>query len=137
MRSNTAAWTSRARLYDSIFAAISTQAIDETLKFGQSGGNGSSMACGTGHLVAAASEQGAISQGVDFLAETMIDMARKNYPQAIFEFQMLLCCLSRIVHLTATCVWFVTHMENPQVAVNEAFRSCASVDFMPCPVVWS
>jgi ubiquinone/menaquinone biosynthesis C-methylase UbiE len=118
------AWMSRARLYDSMFAAISTQAIDETLKSlgNLQGKRFLDVACGTGHLVAVASERGAISQGVDF-AETMIEMARKNYPSGDFRVaDATMLPFNDCSFDAATCMFGLSHMENPQVAVNEAFR---------------
>lgn len=118
------AWTSRAGLYDLMFAAISTQAIDETLKSlgNLQGKRLLDVACGTGHLVAAASEQGAMSQGVDF-AETMIEMARKNYPSGDFRVaDATMLPFNDCSFDAATCMFGLSHMEHPQVAVNEAFR---------------
>ena len=71
------AWSQRAESYDAIFASISSQAIRDILdSLGViEGQRHLDVACGTGHLVAAASQRGAVSKGVDF-AEPMIDAAQ-------------------------------------------------------------
>lgn len=81
-----AAWSARASEYDALFAQVATQAIGPIVA---SLGPGSrrrhlDVACGTGHLVAAASRRGWQSEGVDF-AQPMIDVARATYPQERFR----------------------------------------------------
>lgn len=118
------AWSQRASDYDTLFAAVSTQAIDDLLD-GVSPLTGKwhlDVACGTGHLVAAASKRGAISEGIDF-AQTMIETARTHYPEGQY----------RVADATelpyddrafdaVTCAFGLSHLENPQAAVAEAFR---------------
>ena len=118
------AWSQRASDYDTLFAAVSTQAIDDLLD-GVSPLTGKwhlDVACGTGHLVAAASKRGAISEGIDF-AQTMIETARTHYPEEQY----------RVADATelpyddrafdaVTCAFGLSHLENPQAAVAEAFR---------------
>jgi 2-polyprenyl-3-methyl-5-hydroxy-6-metoxy-1,4-benzoquinol methylase len=62
------AWSQRASFYDDLFASVSTQAITPILdSLGDLPGKRHlDVACGTGHLVAAASQRGAVSEGVDF-----------------------------------------------------------------------
>src|SRR5512139_3491246 len=80
------AWSQRASFYDALFAPVSMQAIDSILDSlgALRGKHHLDVACGTGHLVAAASKRGAISEGVDF-AQTMVAIARLNYPQERFQ----------------------------------------------------
>ncbi len=74
-------WSNIAGEYDDLFAPVSTQVIGKILEnVGQvQGKRHLDIACGTGHLVAAASQRGAISEGVDFAPE-MVAAARVNYP---------------------------------------------------------
>jgi ubiquinone/menaquinone biosynthesis C-methylase UbiE len=118
------AWSQRAEIYDTEFAQISTQAIRDSLdSLGDLDGKRHlDVACGTGHLVAAASQRGAASEGVDF-AESMIDVARRTYSTEIFKVADAVqlpyedCSFDAV-----TCAFGLSHMENPQAAVNEAFR---------------
>lgn len=118
------AWSERASYYDALFASISTQAIDDILdSLGTLHGKRHlDVACGTGHLVAAATRRGAISEGVDF-AQPMIDVARRAYHEACFR----VADAAELPHgdqsLDAvTCAFGLSHMENPQTGVDEAFR---------------
>jgi ubiquinone/menaquinone biosynthesis C-methylase UbiE len=81
-----AAWSERAETYDAIFASISSQAIRDILDIlgGIEGKRHLDVACGTGHLVAAASQRRAASEGVDF-AEPMIAAAQATYPGLPFK----------------------------------------------------
>lgn len=80
------------------------------------------VACGPGHLVAAATARGAVSEGLDF-SELMIALARTTYPQACFR-------VADAAHLphedqvvdAVTCAFGLNHMKNPQAPVTEAFR---------------
>ena len=118
------AWSQRAVEYNDLFASISTQAIDSVLDNIEPlmGKKHLDIACGTGHLVAAAAVRGAISAGIDF-AEPMIEIARATYPKAHFQ----VADASELpfddqTFDAITCVFGLLHMENPQAAVNEAFR---------------
>jgi len=118
------AWSQRAETYDALFASISMQAIRDILdSLGElEGKKHLDVACGTGHLVAAASQRGAASEGVDF-AEPMIKVARKTYPREMFR----VADAMQLPHETCsfdamTCAFGLSHMENPQVAVDEVFR---------------
>ena len=118
------AWSQRAGDYDALFAPVSTQAIDGILDgLGTlTGQRHLDVACGTGHLVAAASKRGALSEGVDF-AKAMIDVARGTYPNDSFQ-------VADATHLpydgylfdAVSCAFGLSHLENPQAAVAEAFR---------------
>ncbi len=118
------AWSQRASFYDDLFASVSTQAITPILdSLGDLPGRRHlDVACGTGHLVAAASRRGAMSEGVDF-AQPMINVARTSYPDQCFK-------VADAAHLPyedasldmVSCAFGLSHMENPQAAVNEAFR---------------
>lgn len=119
-----AAWSARASEYDDLFASVSTQAISDILdSLGfLKGKRHLDVACGTGHLVAAASARGAISEGIDF-AEPMIEVARATYPKSRFQ-------VADATDLpyddqtfdAVTCAFGLLHMENPQAAVHQAFR---------------
>ena len=118
------AWSARAGHYDALFASVSTQANEDILEsLGTlEGKRHLDVACGTGHLVAAASARGANSEGVDF-AEPMVDVATSTYPQRRFQ-------VADATHLpyaghsvdAVTCAFGLSHMENPRAAVAEAFR---------------
>jgi SAM-dependent methyltransferase len=118
------AWSERATVYDDLFAGISTQAIAPLLD-----GLGDlrdkrflDVACGTGHLVAAASRRGARSEGIDFAAP-MVDAARRNYPAGCY-------CVADAMQLpfeagtfdALACAFGLSHMASPQRAVAEAYR---------------
>ena len=118
------AWTQRASYYDALFAPVSTQAIDAILDSLEPLNRRGHLdiACGTGHLVAAASKRGAASEGIDF-AQAMVEAARQNYPGECFQ-------VADAAQLpyddrsfdAVTCAFGLSHMEDPQAAVNEAFR---------------
>ena len=118
------AWSQRAGDYDALFAAVSTQAIDGILdSLGTlQGKRHLDVACGTGHLVAAASKRGAISEGIDF-AQAMVDAARSTYPAETFKVADATELPYDDHSLDAvTCAFGLSHMEHPQAAVDEAFR---------------
>lgn len=118
------AWSQRAETYDAIFASISAQAIRDILdSLGKlEGKRHLDVACGTGHLVAAASQRGAASEGVDF-AEPMIEVARRIYPKGDYHVADATQLPYENSSLDAvTCAFGLSHMENPQSAVDEAFR---------------
>jgi ubiquinone/menaquinone biosynthesis C-methylase UbiE len=118
------AWSERAETYDALFASISTQAIRDILdSLGDlEGKRHLDVACGTGHLVAAASQRGAASEGVDF-AEPMIKIARATYPKDIFRVADATqlpyddCSFNAV-----TSSFGLSHMEDPKAAVEEAYR---------------
>lgn len=119
------AWSERAAFYDDAFASLSSQAILTILdSIGDlNGARHLDVACGTGHLVAAAAGRGADSEGVDF-AQPMIDAAQANYPGARFR-------VANAAQLpyddgifdTITCSFGLSHMEFPEAAVAEAYRT--------------
>jgi ubiquinone/menaquinone biosynthesis C-methylase UbiE len=118
------AWSQRASDYDALFATVSTQAIGDILdSVGPlTGQRHLDVACGTGHLVAAASRRGALSEGIDF-AQAMIDVARSSYPDDCFQ----VADATRLPYDgysfdAVTCAFGLSHLENPQAAVAEAFR---------------
>ncbi len=117
-------WSERANFYDELFAGVSAQAIAPMLDHlgTLEGIHLLDVACGTGHLVAAAAKRGAISTGVDF-AEPMIAVAQSNYPRQHFQ-------VADATHLpfddasfdVVTCSFGLSHMEFPQTAIQESFR---------------
>jgi ubiquinone/menaquinone biosynthesis C-methylase UbiE len=118
------AWSQKAEIYDSLFALISKQAIGDILdNLGElKGKRHLDVASGTGHLVAAASQQRAASEGIDF-AEPMIEVARKTYPRNIFKVgDATQLPYEKDSFDAVTCAFGLSHMEYPQAAVNEAFR---------------
>ncbi len=117
-------WSERAAFYDDLFADVSAQSIGPTLDtLGQlTGRKLLDVACGTGHLVAAASRRGAISEGIDF-APPMIDAARANYPGENFAVgDATQLPYEDDLFDAVTCAFGLLHMEHPQTAVHEAFR---------------
>ena len=121
------AWDQRAGYYDELFAPISIQAIPSILDgLGSLAGKRHlDVACGTGHLVAAAAQRGATSEGIDF-AHSMIKAARKNYPGQKYS----LADAARLPFDAesfdaVTCAFGLSHLEYPQEAVDEAFRVLA------------
>ena len=121
------AWDQRADYYDDLFASISKQAIPNILDNLRlpAGKRHLDVACGTGHLVAAAAQRGAISEGVDF-ARSMIEAARNNYPGQKYS----LADAARLPFDNAsfevvTSAFGLSHLENPQEAVDEACRVLA------------
>jgi SAM-dependent methyltransferase len=119
-----AAWSERAGYYDALFGSVSTQAIDDILDcFGALAGKRHlDVACGTGHLVAAASRRGATSEGIDF-AQSMIDTAGVCYPRERFQVADAAQLPYGVGSFDAvTCAFGLSHMQNPQAAVNEAYR---------------
>jgi len=118
------AWSERAETYDAIFASISSQAIRDILdSLGDlEGKRHLDVACGTGHLVAAASQRGAASEGVDF-AEPMTAAAQATYPGLPFKVADATQLPYEDRSFEAvTCAFGLSHMEEPQAAVNESFR---------------
>ena len=118
------AWSQRADYYDELFASVSTQAIRDILdSLGEIREKKHlDVACGTGHLVAAASQRGAISEGIDF-AKTMIDVAQKTYPSEVFQVADAKQLPYDDSSFDAvTCAFGLSHMEDPHAAVKEAFR---------------
>jgi ubiquinone/menaquinone biosynthesis C-methylase UbiE len=118
------AWSQRAQTYDALFASISTQAIRDILDSlgALEGKKHLDVACGTGHLVTAASDQGAISEGVDF-AQAMVEAARRTYPRESFR----VADARQLPHKdhsfdAVTCAFGLSHMEHPEVAISEVFR---------------
>ena len=119
-----AAWLERAGSYDELFSNISAQAIAPILN-GLGDLRGKQLldaACGTGHLVAAASKRGAISVGIDF-SEPMIAVAQANYPGQRFR----VADATQLPYDDASfeavsCAFGLSHMEFPQKAVQEAYR---------------
>lgn len=118
------AWSERAGEYDEAFAPVSTQAISYILdSLGCLNGKCHlDVACGTGHLVAAACTRGANSMGIDF-AQPMIEIARATYPKAGFEVADATDLPYEDESFDAvTCAFGLLHMDDPQAAVKEAFR---------------
>jgi ubiquinone/menaquinone biosynthesis C-methylase UbiE len=117
-------WTSEADRYDELIAPASTQAIGSILDSIEPlpGKRHLDVACGTGHLVAAASARGASSEGIDF-SQAMVAAARANYPAGRFQVADALSLPhDRDSFDAVTCSFGLSHMENPQRSVAEAFR---------------
>jgi len=118
------AWSKRANEYNDLFAPVSAQAINDTLdSLGPlRGKHHLDIACGTGHLVAAALARGAISEGIDF-ARPMIEVAKATYPKARFQPADATRLPYKDGHFQAvTCTFGLSHMADPQAAVQEAYR---------------
>jgi SAM-dependent methyltransferase len=117
-------WSERAGLYDRIFSETSKQAINPILdSLGDlSGKHHLDVACGTGHLVAAAARRGAHAEGMDF-APSMVEAAAKNYGYVPFKKgdAQQLCYADRSFD-AVTCAFGLIHMDNPHAAIKEAYR---------------
>lgn len=117
-------WSQLAADYDAIFASISTQAIPDMLdSLGElKGKKHLDVACGTGHLVAAASQRRAASEGIDF-AEPMVEIARASYPNHVFRTaEATQLPYDNFSFDAVTCAFGLSHIENSQAAVDEAYR---------------
>jgi SAM-dependent methyltransferase len=81
----TAGWNARAVTYDRVVGAVTSRVVDELLDL--AGVERSSrvldIACGPGHISAAAASRGALPVGVD-LAEGMLEIARRRHPAIEF-----------------------------------------------------
>jgi ubiquinone/menaquinone biosynthesis C-methylase UbiE len=117
-------WSQLAADYDAVFASISTQAIPDILdSLGELRGKKHlDVACGTGHLVAAASQRGASSEGIDF-AEPMVETASASYPNHVFRTaDATQLPYDNFSFDAVTCAFGLSHIENSQAAVDEAYR---------------
>ena len=117
-------WTQRAGEYDQIFAPVSAQAIDDILdNLGPLRETRHlDVACGTGHLVGAASKRGATSEGIDF-SPAMVDTAKVNYPTDRFQTADAADLPYKDETFDAvSCAFGLSHMEDPQAVVEEVFR---------------
>jgi ubiquinone/menaquinone biosynthesis C-methylase UbiE len=120
-----AAWTARADSYDAVFSALTGQAIPHILAALGDDLAGRALldvCCGPGHLAAAAAARGARAEGIDF-APTMVARARRNHPTLPFregDAQLLPhpdACFDAVA-----CAFGVMHLEQPDLAIAEAFR---------------
>jgi ubiquinone/menaquinone biosynthesis C-methylase UbiE len=117
-------WSQLAADYDAVFASISTQAVPDILdSLGElTGKKHLDVACGTGHLVAAASQRRATSEGIDF-AEPMVEIARVSYPNNVFRTaEATQLPYENFSFDAVTCAFGLSHIENSQAAVDEAYR---------------
>lgn len=124
-----AGWSARAESYDSVFAAITSQAIPQILAAvtpvgdeGLSGRTLLDLCCGPGHLAAAACLRGARAEGIDF-AESMVARASGNYPAVPFRHGDAEHLPYRDTCFDAVaCAFGVMHLEQPDLAIAEAWR---------------
>lgn len=117
-------WSQLAADYDAVFASISTQAVPDILdSLGElMGKKHLDVACGTGHLVAAASQRRAASEGIDF-AEPMVEIAKVSYPSNMFRTaDATKLPYDDFSFDAVTCAFGLSHIENSQAAVDEAYR---------------
>jgi ubiquinone/menaquinone biosynthesis C-methylase UbiE len=118
------AWRQRAVIYDRLFAPVTRQAVDVVLdSLGDLQGRCHlDVACGTGHLVAAATQRGACSEGVDFAPE-MVQAAHTNYPEHCFKIADATGLpYEDGAFAGVSCAFGLSHMADPQSAINEAYR---------------
>lgn len=119
-----AGWVEKAEHYDHIFALITRQAIDPMLdSLGDLAGKRLlDVACGTGHLTAAATRRGADAEGIDFAA-TMVSKAADNYPGVGFsEGDAETLPYPNDCFDAVACSFGLLHLENPEKGVAEACR---------------
>jgi ubiquinone/menaquinone biosynthesis C-methylase UbiE len=117
-------WAQRADVYEALFTQISNQAIGPILDRLEplAGKRHLDVACGPGHLTAAASWRGAISEGIDF-SPSMISAAASKYPQSRFQVADATGLPYEGGSFEAvTCAFGLLHMEHPLAAMREAFR---------------
>ena len=119
-----AAWLAKAAIYDEVLAALTAQAIAPILDaFGTlRGKHVLDVACGTGHLTAAAARRGADVEGLDFAA-TMVAKAVENYPNLRFvEGDAEALPYADESFDAVTCAFGLLHMEHPDKAIKEIHR---------------
>jgi ubiquinone/menaquinone biosynthesis C-methylase UbiE len=119
-----AGWLARAAAYDGSFALVTNQAIAPILdSFGALKGKRLlDVACGTGHLAAAAAQRGAVAEGLDF-AGTMVAEATRHYPQVTFtEGDAQNLPYNDGLFDYVACAFGLLHMERPERAIAEAYR---------------
>jgi SAM-dependent methyltransferase len=117
-------WFNRAAGYDDILTKLTGQAIAPILDTFASlqGKRFLDVACGTGHLVSAAAQRGALSEGIDFAA-TMIERAQANYPSLQFaegdaeQLPYADACFDAVA-----CSFGLLHLAQPEQAMKEAGR---------------
>jgi SAM-dependent methyltransferase len=117
-------WEQRAAAYEDLFTIITRQAIGPILgRLGEiSNKHLLDVACGPGHLVGRASEQGAMTVGLDF-SQAMVKQAALNYPQVSFLLGDAEVLSYPDRHFdVVTCAFGLMHFENPESAMAEAFR---------------
>ena len=117
-------WNQTAAEYDTLFAPVSAQVIDDVLNsLGEVRGRRHlDVACGTGQLVAAAAARGAISEGLDF-SPMMIKVARQSFPASSFyQSDARRIPFEDQRFRLVTCTFGLSHMEEPLEVMKEIFR---------------
>jgi SAM-dependent methyltransferase len=117
-------WEKRAHYYNELFGDVTRQSIEPTLdRLGSLTGQSLlDIACGTGHLVAETNKRGAHCTGIDF-SQSMLTIANQNYPEATFELADALNLPYKDASFDyVTCAFGLSHMEDPQAALNEVYR---------------
>jgi SAM-dependent methyltransferase len=117
-------WGAAARGYDEFFTEITDQVIDPLLAAvaAEPGDQLLDLACGPGHLIAAASERGIPSTGVD-VTPSMLELARRAAPTASVRW-------CDVQHLPfpddsfdlVTAAFVLMHVADPDRVVAEASR---------------
>lgn len=119
-----AGWMTGAADYDGEFANVTGQTFERILdSFGSLRGKRLlDVACGPGHLAAAAARRGAVAEGIDF-ARAMVARAASNYPGITFtegDAQALPYEGPRFD--AVSCAFGLLHMERTDAAIAEACR---------------
>ena len=118
-------WRAKAEGYDDGLATITRRANDPLLDaLGTDFQNKRlvDVCTGTGHLVAAAHVRGAIAEGLDF-ADTMVERARRNYPELRFtqgDGENLPYADGELDFVT--CMFGLMHFGDADRAISEAHR---------------
>ena len=118
-------WNRKAAAYDDWFAQITKPTIPPMLSALSNSFAGKrflDICTGTGHLAAAAAEQDAHAEGVDF-AEAMVEIARRNYPHLTFyqgDAENLPCSDDSFAF--AANAFGVDHLGDPEAGFREAYR---------------
>lgn len=118
-------WVQKAPDYDDNFAVLTRTAIEPMLQpLGDiSGLRLLDVACGTGHLAGEAARRGALAEGLDF-AETMVEIASRNYPGVPFRVGDAEALPYPDHHFdVVACAFGLLHLPNPETGIAEAYRA--------------
>lgn len=120
-----AGWTQRADAYDEAVSPLTGQAIGPLLDALEPLGGARllDVACGPGHLAAAAAARGALAEGLDF-APTMVGRARDLHPALRFvEGDAQSLPFEDASFDALACTFGLLHVAEPERALAEARRS--------------
>jgi SAM-dependent methyltransferase len=117
-------WEAGAPIYDIMVGAFTQQAVDRLLDATQIRETFDvlDVACGPGYGAGRAAALGAKARGIDF-APSMIEEARRNFPQAAFqEGEAEALDFDDASFDAVICNFGLLHMAEPEKAMAEAYR---------------